>query len=256
MERGILVATTSHLEWALPWWWYNYRAHNDLPVAFVDLGMTEKGRCWCKERGELISIDVPDSSIKGKEGVDPHLAQQWEKVIGSGVWDIRQKWFKKPFAFAKTPFMKTVWIDLDCEVRGRLDPFFAYCDNHADLALVREPEALQKGYQSLNFTLPEETTYNSGVVVYRKHAPFLAKWVEEVKERNQHYISDQEALSRILFLEKLTFKELPAHYNWDRALGPNPNALIFHWHGQRGKQMIKEQIAALSCFPFVDFETL
>lgn len=253
IDRGILVASTSHVEWLMPWWWYNYRAHNDLPVAFIDLGMSEDAKSWCQERGELICVDVPDALVFGKERVDPQVAEQWEKVIGSGVWDVRLKWFKKPFAFIRSPFSKTLWIDLDCEIRALLDPLFAHCDNDAGLGLAREPEALQKGYRSLQFTLPEEIAYNSGVVVYRKGAPFLSKWVEEVKERNHLYISDQEALSRVLYLEKPSFQELPAEYNWDRGLGPNPDAWIFHWHGQKGKQMIQEQMANLSALGFVDF---
>src|SRR5438105_1502086 len=129
MEQGVLVASTSHLEWILPWWWYHYRAHNDLPVAFGDLGMTESARNWCRDRGELISVEVPEFLVSGKEVVCPQLAEQWEKVIGSGIWDVRLKWFKKPFAFIQSPFTKTLWIDLDCEIRTRLDSFFSRCDN-------------------------------------------------------------------------------------------------------------------------------
>lgn len=253
LTQGIIVAATHHIEWLIPWWWYNYRAHNDLPVVFIDLGMTKKAQDWCKERGTLLPLDVPDSLVFPKEAVDPILASKWEQIIGSGVWDVRLKWFKKPFAFRKSPFEKSLWIDLDCEVRASLRPFFSFLEDESSLALAREPEPLQKGLQSLGFTLPNEITYNSGVVLYRKEDPFLSRWEEEVKQRNHLHIGDQEALSRILFQENFLFKELPIEYNWDRGLGPNPQALIFHWHGQKGKQLIAEQIKALSILGFTNF---
>ena len=104
LEHGVIVAATQHIEWILPWWRYNYRAHNNSPVAFFDLGMTEKGRLFCKDKGPLISINAPDSIVHPKEKTPSPLAEKWENLIGSGIWDVRLKWFKKPFAFEKTPF--------------------------------------------------------------------------------------------------------------------------------------------------------
>lgn len=256
MDSGVIVAATHHIEWLLPWWWVNYKAHNDLPVAFFDLGLTDKAKEWCKKRGQLISLNVPDSLVFGKDKVDPLLAAKWEKVIGSGVWDVRLKWFKKPFVFTESPFSKTIWIDLDCEVKTSLRPLLSFAENETGICLGKEPEAFQKGCQSLGLAFPEEVTYNSGVVIYKKGAPILNRWKEEVLTRNNLYIGDQEALSRILFLEKPSFTELPPEYNWDRGLGPNPNALIFHWHGQKGKQMILEQIKALTSLGLTDFQEL
>jgi len=252
MDRGIVVAASHHIEWILPWWWYNYRVHNDFPVAFFDLGMTEKAQEWCKERGELFSLEISDSIICGKEKIEPSLASKWEQIIGSGVWDMRLHWFKKPFVFAQSPFLKSVWIDLDCEVRCCLDSLFSCCENDAGLAIAREPEPFQKGWQELGFSLPGEINYNTAVVVYHQKTPVLAQWLQEIISRNHMYTSDQDALSRILFLEKPSFQELAPEYNWDRGLGSNANALIFHWHGQKGKRMIKEQMEALSSLKFVD----
>jgi hypothetical protein len=243
-SNGIVVAATHHLEWLLPWWWYNYQAHNTLPVAFFDLGLSPKYKAWAEQRGLLIPLEVPDSLVFPKEQVDPSLASKWEEVIGSGVWDVRLKWFKKPFAFASAPFSKNLWIDLDCEVRTNVSPFFPLLTDDIDLAIVPEPEALQNGLRSLG--LAEEKVYNSGVVLYHKDAPFLFLWLEEVLKKNHLHIGDQEALSRVLANNPISLKELTSIYNWDRGLGPNPDALIFHWHGQKGKQLIKEQIEALT----------
>ncbi len=248
MDAGIIVAATHHIEWLLPWWWYNLRIHNDLPCAFFDLGMTDAAKNWCRQRGDLIPFNIPD--ISEKSTVDPSLAQKWEDAYGSGLWEIRPKWFKKPFVFLHSPFLNTLWLDLDCEVRAPLQSIFSHCRNEGGLAVVREAEAMQQFYQSSTLTLPGEITYNSGVIAYRRNSPILSLWIEEVRERNHLHVGDQDALSRILFAKKPPFLELPPEYNWSRGLGPNPEALIFHWHGPRGKLMIQEQIRSYTSLGF------
>jgi hypothetical protein len=250
MDKGVFVAATHHIEWLLPWWWYNYRAHNDLAVAFIDMGLSSQARSWCESRGQVITLDTHSLNVKDKSFVESHLAKKWEELSGSGLWEVRKHWFKKPFAFSLSPFSVSLWIDLDCEVRGSIIPLFSHVDNPLGLALAREPSALIAGFQALGFCLPEEIIYNSGVVVFTKNSPILSSWVKEVQERNEHYIGDQDALSRILFHEKNRFTELSPLYNWDRGLGPNPDAHIFHWHGQQGKELIKQQMEALLSLGF------
>lgn len=251
MDKGVIVAATQDVEWLLPWWWYNYSAHNTLPVVFFNFSMSDQAKCWCRDKGTL--IDCPVALTLNNKEVDPLLAEKWERVIGSGVWNVRTHWFKKPFAFSKTPFKKTLWIDIDCEVRTCINPIFSYLEDNIELVLTPEPLLVQEGFQALGFTLPTEITYNSGVVCYHKEAPFLHKWKEEVLHRNYLHIGDQEALSRILFQNEIPFKELPAIWNWDRGLGANPEAAIFHWHGQKGKQLIKEQMQAIRELGIAEF---
>jgi len=251
--NGVIIAATHHIEFLLPWWLHNFRAHNDFPLIIFDIGMSEKARKWCSEREEVVSLTIPETFIVGKEKVDSVLAHKWEATHGDGIWEVRLKWFKKPFVFAHSPFSKTLWIDLDCEVRASLHPLFDYCENEMGIAMTREPEAFQKGFQALGFSLPGETIYNSGVVAYSQNAPVLSKWMREVEERNHCYISDQEALSRVLFAEKKAIKEFPPEYNWDRGLGENIHALVFHWHGQKGKKILKSHIDQLSQLNLFDY---
>ena len=250
-NEGVIVASTHHLEWALPWWWYNYSAHNDRPVVFFDLGMSEKGRAFCREKGSLVTPKIPSLDCS-KEKTPKELGSKWEKLIGSGVWDIRHKWLQKPFVFASTPFERTLWLDLDCEVRTSLSPIFSMLDKDVELVIGEEPPPLQQGLLTLGLTLPGEVTYNSGVVAYHKNATFLHKWQEETLLQGHIHIGDQEALSRVLFETPFPHKKLPVEYNWDRGLGSNPAAAIFHWHGQPGKQQIKEQIQALALIGLID----
>lgn len=245
MDRGIVVASTHHIEWLLPWWWRHFRLHNALPVAFLDLGLSEACKAWCKERGELIPVRVPELDLR-KERVEPSLAKKWEETHGDGIWDVRLKWFMKPFAFRQTPFERTIWLDLDCEVRASLDFMFAFCENQGGIALAREPELVQYMFGCLEFIRPGEIIYNSGVVVYRRDAPILAEWEEEVAARAHLYLGDQDALSRLLFLKQSHVEELGQKYNWTRGLGENPEALIIHWSGQKGKMKIRKEMDALA----------
>ncbi len=57
MSMGVIVASTHHIEWLLPWWWYHFRLHNTLPVAFLDLGMSDASKEWFKQRGELLCLE-------------------------------------------------------------------------------------------------------------------------------------------------------------------------------------------------------
>src|SRR5689334_9119639 len=57
---GVIVGCDLYQEWLLLWWWSHYSSHNAIPVAFVDMGMSEEGALWCKERGEYIKLqEIP-----------------------------------------------------------------------------------------------------------------------------------------------------------------------------------------------------
>jgi hypothetical protein len=49
-EKGVLIACDEKLEWLLPWWWFHYQSYHQLPVAFVDFGMSNKAIDWCKKK--------------------------------------------------------------------------------------------------------------------------------------------------------------------------------------------------------------
>ncbi len=239
-KEGVIVGASSHIEWMLPWWWRNYKEHNTLPVAFFDFGLSPYAKKWCKERGELISVSIPSEfSLKG---VAKERAAIWEKTNGIGIWAARLEWFKKPFAFLQSPFAKSIWLDLDCAVRGELTSLL----ERKEFALVRESDECQKAFERLEITFPKEVTYNSGVVVFEKNSPIVKKWVDEVLKRNNLHIGDQNALSRVLFNGEGIFEELPPEYNWDFELGGNRKALIVHFSALAGKLKIKSEIEALS----------
>jgi hypothetical protein len=247
MREGVLVACSQNLERFLPWWWLHYRAHNSFPVAFVDFGLSLQGQEWCRKRGSLLPLSSPDFSVVLKEDVFPETAALWERCYGSGFWGLRRFWFKKPLAMRHTPFRHTIWCDLDCQIRGSLEPLFAYSLSPQGLAAAREI------YPQLSLLRQGETEYNAGVVVYQDDSPVLAAWAEECVHRNALHIGDQHALSRVLFERGEHACTLPALYNWSRMNRPDPRALIIHWHGGKGKENILQQMAFLHQRLFVDW---
>jgi hypothetical protein len=241
-KDGILVACSHHIEWLLPWWWDYYSQHNDLPVTFVDFGITDSVKKWCEKRGERIPLLMKDEFIAGQEKIEPKLAELWEILQGNKrFWPARSGWFKKPFALLQSPYQRTLWLDLDCQVRAPLASLFEKCENPAGIALVRDPFQFTQGLDG--YTYPDEVLYNSGVIVYKKGSPIIDEWAEKTTSETADFLGDQNILSRVLFLRKEMFCELPLFYNWLSLLGEQPQAAIFHFSGPEGKEKIQKELA-------------
>lgn len=220
-----MVACDQGQEWLLPWWWDHYRSRNDFPVAFVNFGMSVKAKKWCRERGILIPFKGPRNFVTKIK--DPELIQKWEGVHGQGVWKLRKAWYNKPFAMLQSPFEKTVWTDLDCEIVGSLAPLFKL----EKVAVARERSIVE-----------EDLGYNSGVVVYPKNSSSIHKWAKACVALNHRYLGDQDILTALIDKGSIELIELPDIYNWRMKFGTNFEAVIIHWVGGWGKEMILNQI--------------
>ncbi len=221
LREGIVVGSDDRQEWLLPWWWENYRRHNSFPVAFVDFGLSERMKEWCRGRGELVSLRVADVFVKDRDEVEGSRVEEWEKAYGEGFWYSRKAWFKKPLACLRSPFQKSIWMDTDCEVLGKLDPLFEL----SGMAIAKDQ--VNEGY-------------NSGVVVFQRDDPIIQEWVDLSFEKNGEFRGDQELLSVIL--QGKSICELPPIYNWSVGYGENPEAVICHWLGDMGKMALRNQI--------------
>ncbi len=234
-QEGIIVGADLSQEWLLPWWHSHYRVHNAFPIAFVDFGMSDEMKKWCRSHGELIPLYVADIFVTEKSEMDPAFAAALEKAFGKEFWSLRNAWFKKPLAFLQTPFRKSLWIDLDCQIRGPLKPIFDLCNE--DLAIAIDLSIDASG------GIP---VYNSGVVAFKKGLPVIEKWADDCFERNHAYRADQDILNAIIQEQNIPIAEIPPIYNWSRCKEENPHAVILHWHGPQGKATISHQIAMSS----------
>ncbi len=221
---GIIVGCDQSQEWLLPWWWHHYSTHNAFPVAFVDFGMSERAVAWCDRRGTYLALPPKICPIKS---LSPEEHKRFSPHFEEGVWVYREAVFKKAFACLRAPFALSCWIDVDCEIRGPLDPLWTPLQLGMEIALVREPDG---------------SCYNSGVIAFRRKSKILSQWANLSRNANNQFLTDQEALSHAIDLHKPSMAELPATYNWKRSQGPNNDALILHYASGYWKDELRKII--------------
>jgi hypothetical protein len=239
-EYGLLVGCDKYEEWLLDWWWTHYTKTNSYPVAFADFGLTENGKKWCQAHGECVTC--PELFSKSDQNRIPEKTRElWEKVYGKGIWDFRPVWFKKPYACIRSPFEKTIWVDLDCQINADLTPLFTLLDLGAEISILKNGPIHQKIRHDLNLILPKEDHYNSGVIAFHKKSPTICKWADLSTESSDMFSGDEEALSRAIYLENPNIIDLPDIYNWSWEFPQNDNAHIIHFHGH-GKYKILDRL--------------
>ncbi|MBX7066113.1 MAG: hypothetical protein K1X28_02670 [Parachlamydiales bacterium] len=230
---GVLVGTDITQEWLLPWWWSNYQKHNSMPVAFIDFGMSSEKKDWCKARGELIPLRLINDFVKEKKDTLPKAAQILEQHFGKDFWDSRPILFKKPFACLKTPFLRTIWVDIDCEVRGSIQPLFAYADGEIGIGLVKDRLQPHTSYP----------IYNSGVFVFRRKSWAISQWARACVESNDLFPTDDHVLAHLIANKKVAVSEMPSQYNWFYSYKEPASPVVIHWLGKSGKNLLRIQIA-------------
>jgi hypothetical protein len=232
-KHGVLCGAERSQEWLIPWWWSRYAEHNAYPITFCDFGMSEEMRGWCAERGEVVRIEFDLSYVTPRSGIDDELARKWESAYRGSLWNARRTWFQKPFAFLESPYERGIWIDLDCEVLGSLEPLFCDFIPSSELALVRD-------YTTEHFPrLGPLVLYNGGVVVFNHSSSILESWAEGSVTKNHLFISDDHLLSHLIHTYQLEVQELPEEYNWRMVRGLNLGVVIIHWVGSSGKAYIR-----------------
>lgn len=237
MERGVLVASDSNMEWLLPWWWERYEYCNNLPVAFVDLGMTKEGRAWCEKKGEVLTItqEVKEECISF-----PHI-KKWGEAQGSHYLKARKAWFKKPLACLLTPFTETVWIDLDCEILNCIEPIFSCLEEDKEMAVAFDRiTAIPEGFVP-DKNLEGAPVFNGGVIVFRKESEIIKEWARIALTESHLYWGDDYILSVIIHRLQEKVQLLPPIYNWRFADGAPFYAKIIHWCGEAGKAYIAKK---------------
>lgn len=228
--QGVLVAADERAEWLLPWWWSRYTCHNSYPVCFIDFGMSRFGKSFCETKGEIIPFDITiPSSI--------NQCEDWEAIYGKTLWQSRTSWLKKPFAMMRTPFERTLWLDLDCEILTSLSPLFdlkgGFCIAHETPGAIRLEKERKIIYE-------DEELYNSGVIVYKHGSPIFPAWAKKILEQTDIFWGDQNALARVIYEQKFPVEVIDEAFNWRMSsCGFHLRAAIVHWVGPWGKEYIR-----------------
>ena len=88
-ENCVITGFDSKAEWMFEWWAHNMRVNSPRTKVLVcDFGMSEE----MKKRVIGPVMDLSKTPDKG--------------------------WFNKPIAMINSPAKKTIWIDIDCEIKA------------------------------------------------------------------------------------------------------------------------------------------
>lgn len=242
MTDGVLVGCDQNQEWMLKWWWQNYSRSNTLPVSFIDFGMSQSAKLWCKSKGPVITLPLQNDHFDNEEQIDRSLKENWESSYYGYVWISRKIWLLKPFGLRETPYKRSIWTDIDCEIHENIAHLLEYCDNACGFGVVQEPQRSQNKSRSQGILKSDETGYNSGVVVFQQNSCVIDKWTENTLLFHKEFFGDQDVLNRTIYLEKFKISEMPNIYNWRPADGENKDAVITHYVCERGKQAIFNQM--------------
>ena len=206
LSKAVLVGSDANTEWMLPWFVENFKKYNDTHLSIVDFGMTEEAQKWCETNVDSLG----DMRVE-----TPHA------------------WFLKPFAMANSPFKKTIWLDIDCEILGDVSPIFSKIAPDKLSMVVDRPWS-----KRFNTTM-----YNSGVVAFEGRPKILELWCERVKSKPGR--GDQETLHEMLdpLQQMMYINEIENKWNVLRLQhieGPKVNdTVINHWTGMKGKEHIR-----------------
>jgi hypothetical protein len=240
MSYGVLVGADQKQEWMLPWWWWHFSSVNfDCSVAFADFGMSESARRWCEERGQLVFIpNSPALEEPHREDVRTSWEKKWEHQGEKGnLWAFRKAIFKKPSALLASPFHRTLWLDLDCQVRQDLSPLFSFPIFSLKLSAASWEENICLDEHGKKIAAYPQ--YNSGVLLYEKDSLLLHLWAKTVQEEGMRAQYDDDLLSSLIKVVGQSEMSLPLIYNWDPFLwGESEDACIYHWIGSKGKKQI------------------
>lgn len=216
-SSGVLLMADRDLEWLLPWWFHCFEQTNPLlKVALVDAGLSEEGRDY------LARKEVP---------IIP---------LNSPLPDSVYPWFHKPFAIAQSPFDRTVFCDLDCEVRGDISLLFHWPGEGISLGKDLIPSGRYRKF------FRERYYYNSGLVGIHTGDSVLVNWCDETLKLYRKFRSDQEILNFTLYETEATIVELPEHFHQLRLAGDHPDAVVMHWTGLPGKNHIQKRMKHLN----------
>ena len=211
LKRVFVTGCDNKTEWMLPWFLKNYLKHNTTPIVFADFGVSDEMRAWVYQVSEFADIiTIPKQRMNGL--------------------------FLKPLTLLSIEADEVCWLDTDMHILGDISGVFNYVEE-GKLAMVQDkPWTARQG----------EMWHNSGLVAIKGKPPVLHQWAIDCRDKPSQ--GDQEVLHSYFVgnpLRRLQYiKDVPNIYNWLRIQlldgQDNPNKLIMHWTGQKGKDTIRK----------------
>lgn len=227
-DRCFITGCDTNTEWTLRWFFNNFKRYNkQIPIVFCDFGVSEKELKWAE-----LHFDQ----------VIPFEHFEREATLMSSY----SRWMLKPLAAITAESNKTVWLDTDCEVLGDIQPIFDLLVRDKINIVRDDPWTRRRG----------ELWHNTGVFGIVDKPKILFEWASQCRVIAQPYsinrvpVGDQDALHELIGqdpIRQITYiNELPNKYNWLRIQlldgQDDPNKLVMHWTGPKGKQIIHQKI--------------
>ena len=209
-DEAFVTGCDEKHEWMLEWFFKNYKQHiKNIPLIFANFGLTPEGLNLVRENVHAV-MNLKTFDEKG--------------------------WFKKPMSMIKSPSKKTIWIDLDCEIRDDISNLFSMLKPDM-LNMVEDKPWTMRG---------KELWHNSGLVGFIDKPPILYQWAQAIREDPVQ--GDQEVLHLMLNpITKIKYiNDIPNEYNVLRLQtetdGYDGPIKVMHWTGAKGKDKIKAMI--------------
>lgn len=236
--NGVLTGCDEKHEWMLKWWWNHYSQSNHHPVTFLDFGMSKSAKIWCEKRGGVIPVTMKESALCRREDLSINIQKQWETIYAPSVWNSRKAWSLKPLGLLKTPYTFSAWIDIDCMVLKSIKPLFNALERDTEMAIAIETRPDNTDTVASRAREKGIPYYNTRVFSFKTASPLILKWAQNMLERNNEFMGDQEALNTIFFDKKYEVKELAPIFNHSFMIGKTPETAILHYSCTRGKHEI------------------
>lgn len=232
MKHGVLTGCNEDQEWMLKWWWKNYTKHNAFPVTFCDFGMSPGAKKWCQTKGNILTFDPQSIQLKNASEA------QWKNQVSLSTWNRRAIWFAKAFILEQTPYEKTVWTDIDCEILGQIDPLFELAESQDGFAIAYDNKENTQEAKRLKTIDQDVLVLQAGVFSFKINSPVIPAWIKYCLQNLESEISDQSAISHLHAKNSFNLTILSNKYNWLEPEYPTTYPIIKHHTGASQKRKL------------------
>ena len=236
---GVLTGCDESYEWMLKWFWKHYSKTNTLPITFLDFGISKSARIWCEKRMHVIPCRV--SGTLEKDTLSFPLPNQWPKERRELRLRQRKFWFTKICSLLKTPYSRSLWIDIDCKFLEKINDIFDLSDNPHGIALSIDPTALL-AWKEYGLLKPNAKGYLAGFILFKRNSSLIEKWVLGCQRKYSLEYSEQSLINSIIEEEGLDIPLVPKKYHWLNLDVIPEGVKIVHYHCISNKGLLINEI--------------
>jgi hypothetical protein len=155
---------------------------------------------------------------------------------------------RKTELFINSPYDRTLWIDADVVVNGKIDEMFEYLDDY-DVAIPHfanwwsDGNTISKrikGYEGIadqkyiDVAIKHHPAINTGILSYRRDLPFLKEWIELAQKGDGKLFIPDEVAFQVLYpsFEKIFIAPMKFNVSVKHDPGTEDKRVI-HFHGQK-----------------------